>query len=164
MSSNNYNIDEATEWLFQGYKNEMVNEGVHFSSEVRRWFNLWSNKSYQKKQKNDTTQTHADGQIAYMVEIPRDSFADVLKVADVDFFPNIRKLLLTGATSPISSSEAERAASGILRLKTAFRNNMKDERESNLNLLQMLTTGSINVEEILQMFTEKTQEDCFHHL
>ena len=41
---------------------------------------------------------------------------------------------------------------------------MKDERESNLNLLQMLTTGSINVEEILQMFTEKTQEDCFHHL
>ena len=51
MSSNNYNIDEATELLFQGYKNEMVNEGVHFSSEVRRWFNLWSNKSYRKKQK-----------------------------------------------------------------------------------------------------------------
>ena len=69
MSSNNYNIDEATELLFQGYKDEMVNEGVHFSSEVRRWFNLWSNKSYQKKQKNDTTQTHADGQSAYMVEI-----------------------------------------------------------------------------------------------
>ena len=51
MSSNNYNIDEATELLFQGYKNEMVNEGVHFSSEVRRWFSLWSNKSSQKKQK-----------------------------------------------------------------------------------------------------------------
>ena len=47
--SNNYNIDEATELLFQGYKNEMVNEGVNFSSEVRRWFNLWNNKSYQKK-------------------------------------------------------------------------------------------------------------------
>ena len=49
MLSNNYNIDEATELLFQGYKNEMVNEGVNFSSEVRRWFNLWNNKSYQKK-------------------------------------------------------------------------------------------------------------------
>ena len=68
MSSNNYNIDEATELLFQGYKNEMVNEGFHFSSEVRRWFNLWSNKSPKRnKKKNDTTQTHADGQSAYMV-------------------------------------------------------------------------------------------------
>ena len=69
MSSNDYNIDEATEILFQGHKNEKVNERVHFPSEVRRWFNLLSNKSYQKKQKNDTTQTHADGQSAYMVEI-----------------------------------------------------------------------------------------------
>ena len=35
---------------------------------------------------------------------------------------------LTGATSPIRSSEVERTASGIIRLKTAFRNNIKDER------------------------------------
>ena len=160
MSSNNYNIDEATELLFQGYKNEMVNEGVHFSSEVRRWFNLWSNKSYQKKQKNDTAQTHAGGQSEYMVEIPRYSFGDVLKVADVYFFLNIRKLLLTGATSTIRSSEVERTASGIIRLKTAFRNNIKDERGSNLNLLQMHTTGSINVEE-LQMFIKKEPRRLF---
>ena len=46
MSSSSYNIDEVRELLFQGYKNEMVSEGVHFSSEVRRWFNLWNNKSY----------------------------------------------------------------------------------------------------------------------
>ena len=52
-----------------------------------------------------------------MVEIPRDSFVDVLKLADANFFPNIRKLLLTGATSPISSSEVERRVSGIIRLK-----------------------------------------------
>ena len=128
MSSNNYNIDKATELLVQGYKDEMVNEGVHFSSEVRRWFNLWSNKSYQKKQKNDTTQAHAGGQSEYMVEIPRYSFDGVLKVADVYFFLNIRKLLLTGATSTIRSSQVERTASGIIRLKTAFTNNMKDER------------------------------------
>ena len=68
ISTNVYDIDEATELLFQGYKNEMVDERVDFSSEVRRWFNLWSNKSYRKKQKNDTTQTHADVQSAYMVE------------------------------------------------------------------------------------------------
>ena len=95
-----------------------------------------------------------------MVKIPRDSFVDVLKFADVDFFTNIRKLLLLGATSPIISSEAEKAASGIIRLKTAFRNNIKDERGSNLNLLQMHTTGSINVEE-LQMFIKKEPRRLF---
>ena len=62
------------------------------------------------------------------------------------------KLLLIVATSPISPSGSERVASGIRRLKTAFRNTMKDDRESNLNLLQIHTTGSINVEQILQMF------------
>ena len=67
-----------------------------------------------------------------------------------------------GAISPISSSGEERATSGIRRLKTAFRNTMKDERENNLNLLEIYTTGSINVE-ILQMFIKKTQEDCFHY-
>ena len=41
---------------------------------------------------------------------------------------------------------------------------MTDERESNLTLLQIHTTGSINVEEILQMFIKKKQEDCFRHL
>ena len=91
----------------------MVNEGVHFSLEVRRWFNLWNNKSYQKKQKTDTTQTSVDGKSVYVVESPPDSFVDVLKVADIVFFPNIKKLLLIGATSPISSSEAERETSGI---------------------------------------------------
>ena len=97
-----------------------------------------------------------------MVKISRDSFVDVLKFADIDFFTNIRirKLLLLGATSPISSSEAEKAASGIIRLKTAFRNNIKDERRSNLNLLQMHTTGSINVEE-LQMFIKKEPRRLF---
>ena len=58
------------------------------------------------------------------------------------------------ATSPISSSEAERAASGIRRLKAAFRNTIKDERVRNLNSLQIHIAGSINVE-ILQMFVKK---------
>ena len=55
----NYNINEAIELSFQGYKNEIVNGGFHFSTEVygtTRRFNLWNNKSYQNKQKVDTTQ------------------------------------------------------------------------------------------------------------
>ena len=58
----------------------------------------------------------------------------------------LRKLLLLRTTFPISSSEAGRAASEVRRLKTAFSNTTKDERESNLNLLQIHSTGSINVE------------------
>ena len=67
------------------------------------------------------------------------------------------------ATSPRSSSEAERAASGIRRLKTFFRSTIilnGDERESNLNLLQIHTTGSINVE-ILQILIKKPPRRLF---
>ena len=69
--------------------------------------------------------------------------------------------MLIGPTSPIRSSEVERAASGIRRLKTAFRNTMKDERDSSLNLLQIHTTGSINVEDMLQMFINKNPRRLF---
>ena len=48
-------------------------------------------------------------------------------------------------------SMAKRATLGITGLITASRNTMKDERESNLNLLQIHTACNINVEEILQM-------------
>ena len=69
--TNNYNINEAIELSFQGYKNEIVNGGSHFSTAVygtTRRFNLWNNESYQNKQKIDTTQTRVDGQRAYIVE------------------------------------------------------------------------------------------------
>ena len=57
-----------------------------------------------------------------------------------------------GAASPVGSSELKRVASGVVWLKNALRNIMKDEQESNLNLLQIHTAGSINIEQILQMF------------
>ena len=69
--------------------------------------------------------------------------------------------MLPGATSPISSSELEKAALGIIKLKTAFRNNMKDEQQSNINLLQIHATGSINVKEILQMFIKNPKKIVF---
>ena len=72
----------------------------------------------------------------------------------------IRKLLLIGATSLISSSEAERSAPGIRRLKTAFRNIMEDEQKSNLNLLQIHTPGSNDIE-ILKIFIKKTPRRVF---
>ena len=66
----------------------------------------------------------------------------------------IRKLLLIGAISPISSAEAEREVSIIRMLKTAFRKTIKDERESNLTLLQIHVADGINVK-ILQMFIKR---------
>ena len=61
----------------------------------------------------------------------------MLKYADRDCFPNIRILLAIGCISPIGSTEAERAASGVRRLKTPYRVPMKDKRESDLNFLQL---------------------------
>ena len=69
--SNSYNINETIELSFQRYKNEIVNGGSHFSTEVfetTRRFNLCNNKSYQNKQKVDITQTRVDGERAYIVE------------------------------------------------------------------------------------------------
>ena len=81
MSCNIYKIDEATEFLFHGYKSEVVMKKKWLK---KRWFNLRNNKSYQKKQITDTTQTPVDGKNAYIVESPPDSFVDVLKVANID--------------------------------------------------------------------------------
>ena len=72
----------------------------------------------------------------------------------------IRKLLLIGAISPISSAEAEREASIIRMLKTAFRKTIKDERESNLTLLQIHAADGINVK-ILQRFIKRILRRLF---
>ena len=57
-------------------------------------------------------------------------------MADPDSFPNIRTILTIGCVSPIGSTEAEPAASGIRRLKTPHRSPMSDSREGNLNLIE----------------------------
>ena len=76
-------------------------------------------------------------------------------MADADLFSDVRKLLLIEATSPISSSEAERVASGIRTLKTAFRRTLKDERENDLNLIQIHAADGISIEEVVQIFLRK---------
>ena len=60
-----------------------------------------------------------------------------LNFADPDSFPNKRKLLILGASSPTGSTEAERAASGIRRLKTPCQSTIGDKRESDLNLFHL---------------------------
>ena len=61
----------------------------------------------------------------------------MLKYANRGCFPNIYILLSIGCISPIGSTEAERVASGVRRLKTPYRATMGDKRESDLNFLQL---------------------------
>ena len=68
-----------------------------------------------------------DGRNLYHIVEPPESFLETLKYAEPDFYPNIRQLLIIGCVSPISSTEAERAASGVRRLKTLYRSTIIDE-------------------------------------
>ena len=86
----------------------------------------------------------------------------MLKFADLDLFPNLRRLLLIGGVSSIGSTEAERAASRIRRLKTDFRSTMTDPRESDLNVLQMQQITTVNVERVADMFIKKHSRRLFN--
>ena len=57
-----------------------------------------------------------DGKDCYMLEEPTDSLIETLNATDKNCFPNIYKVLEIPCISPLASTEAERAASGIKRL------------------------------------------------
>ena len=50
---------------------------------------------------------------------------------------------------------------GIRRLKTVRRSTRRGESESDMNLIQIHTTDSINVEEEVQMFIRKSPQRLF---
>ena len=56
--------------------------------------------------------------------------------------------------SPIGSTGAERAISGIRRLKTPYRNTMSDEREGDLTLIQLQKLAEIDDNEVIKVFIQ----------
>ena len=70
-------------------------------------------------------------------------------MADSDSFLNIRALLTISCVSPIGSTEAERAASGI---KTPYRSTTSDSREGGLNLIQLQKVTEIDKSKVAQIF------------
>ena len=100
------------------------------------------------------TRKRVDGKPSFTLEDPPDGIIEALNFADTDFFLNIRKLLILGATSSIGSTEAERTTSGIRRLKT-YRSIMSDKRESDLNLLHLQRMSKIDIQSVAQMFIRK---------
>ena len=77
-----------------------------------------------------------DDKPEYQFPEPSDSFINALQMAEPDSFPNIRTLLTIGCVSPIGSTDAERAVSGVRWLKTPYRSTM-ESREGDSNLIQL---------------------------
>ena len=54
-----------------------------------------------------------DGKQQYQIDPPDDPL-ETISLADYDLFPNIKKLLVIGCISPIRSTEAQTAVSGVI--------------------------------------------------
>ena len=118
----------------------------------------------QKIQGASKTRKRGDDRAGFILEDPQDGIIEALNFADTDVFPNIRKLLILGATSPIESSKAERAASGIRRIKPPYRVTMGDKRESDLNLLNLQRISNIDIQVSLRYLSESIPEKCLRNL
>ena len=80
---------------------------------------------------------------------PPGSFLVALKIVDGDCFPSTHHLLTIGYVSPIGSTEADRAASGVRRLKTPYHSTMTDEREGDLNLMSYENVYRLTTKEVV---------------
>ena len=87
-------IQNWNDSIIFGKKNN-VSDKLHGASEIRKRVN---------------------GKPGFTLGDSPDGIIEALNFPDTDFFPNIRKLLILGATCPIGSTEVEKAASGIRRL------------------------------------------------
>ena len=125
--SKQFDIDLTVDKLIKSFGNDLqCTVPTFFRSELKRWVKQWETEMEKcKKRKTEVISKskhfRVDGKASYSVKDPPDSFLESLEVADIDCYPNIRQLLVIGCVSPIGSTEAERAASGIRRLKTPYR-------------------------------------------
>ena len=140
--SKQFDIDLTVDKLIKSFGDDLqCTVPTIFRSELKRWVKQWETEMENcKKRKTEVISKskhfRVDGKASYSVKDPPDSFLESLEVADIDCYPNIRQLLVISCVSTIGSTEAERAASGIRRLKTPYRTTKSDEREGDLNLLK----------------------------
>ena len=159
MFAKDCSIEESCEILLTKFENEMFDEGLHFRHELKMWYKMWEqeitkcNKNWQDTAAAKPAK-RVDGKEQYQIN-PPDGLLETISLADYDFFPNIKKLLVIGSISPIGSTEAERAASGVRRLKTPFRSTMGEQRESDLNLLLLQRVKDIDIDKVVVSFIKK---------
>ena len=166
MFAKDYSIEESCEILLTKFKNEMFDEGLHFQHELKQCYKMWEQEITKRNNKNwqDTAAAkpakRVDGKEQYQIN-PPDGLLETISLADYDFFPNIKKLLVIGCISLIGSTEAERAASGVRRLKTLFRSTMGEQREIDLNLLQLQQVEDIDIDKAVASFIKKNPTRLF---
>ena len=164
MFERDYNLEITVKILLEKYHNEMTNEGAHSRSELKRWYNFWERKLNNVSEEIQgawETRKRVIGKPGFTLGDPPDSIIEALNFADPDFFPNRRKLLILEINSTIRSTEDERAASGIRRLKIAYQKTMCDKRESDLNLLHLQRISNIDIQSVAQMFIRKYPRKMF---
>ena len=156
--SKQFDFDNTVDDLIKNFGDDLkCNIPTIFRSELGRWIKQWEIEMEKRKikqvQKNSKSKNfRVDGKESYSLNDPPDSFLECLEMADADCYPNIRQLLIIGCISPIGSTEAERAASGIRRLKTPYRTTMSDEREGDLRLIQLQKLTEIDDNEVIDIF------------
>ena len=92
-------------------------------NEMKRWISNYQRINKKKKKSKETAKKkkRIDGRAASELNEPTDGFLGAIKLDDRDSFPNIRQFLTIGCILPIGSTEAERAVSGVSRIKTPYR-------------------------------------------
>ena len=141
--SKSYSIEEIAKSQQAKYQSQMTNDGCHFLSKLKTSYNFWKDKvEHQQDQPNSVIET--------------------LQFTDLDFFPNIPRLLLILAVWPIGSTEPEKAASGLRRLKIGLCSEISDQQESDLNPLQMQQITTVNVDRVADMFSKQHHRSLFN--
>ena len=75
--------------------------------------------------------------------------------------PRVATQVMYELTEIPPEAEAERAASGIRRLKAPYRTTMLDVRESNLNLIQLQHIVKIDIAKVAELFIHKNKRRTF---
>jgi len=73
----------------------------------------------------------------------------------IDFYPNIKRLLLIFATIPVTTCTSERSFSSLKRIKTYLRSTMGENRLNGLALLNIHPEIIINPEEVVDIYANK---------
>lgn len=73
----------------------------------------------------------------------------------MDFYPNIKRLLLIFATIPVTTCTSERSFSSLKRIKTYLRSTMGENRLNGLALLNIHPEIIINTEEVVDIYANK---------
>ena len=125
-------------------------------SEMKRWISYYQRIKKKKKKSRETAKKkkRIDGRAASELNEPTDGFLGAVKLDDRDSFQNIRLFLTIGCILPIGSTEAERAVSGVSRIKTPYRLTIGEDQESNLNFLQLQRAKDIDLNEVKDIFID----------